>query len=143
MTYRLAEPSDVKLYFDWANDPEVRKQSHNTDPILWENHVKWFNKMLASNALMLIFFEGDTPISQLRVDTNGDIALSVDQNHRGKGVATLMLKVLSLLLTKAPRQVRAEVKQSNIGSINAFERSGFKLDSIVSVNGVNCNVYII
>jgi UDP-2,4-diacetamido-2,4,6-trideoxy-beta-L-altropyranose hydrolase len=146
MTYRLAETSDVKLYFDWANDPEVRKQSHNTEPIIWDNHVRWFNEILESHALMLIFFEGDKPIGQLRV-IDDTISLSVDTAFRGKGVAPKMLSSLKMLLLKThthdPARITGEVKQSNTASIKAFEKAGFKLDSVVNIKGVDCNVYLV
>lgn len=137
MTYRLAEPSDAKLYFDWANDPEVRKNAHNTEPIIWENHLKWFINRLNSGTFMLVFFEGSEPVAQIRVD-HGDIDLSVDAKHRGKGIATEMLMVLKKLQTK---NIKGEVKKSNIASNRAFEKAGFRLDSVVSVKGVDCNVY--
>lgn len=140
MTYRLAEPSDAKLYFDWANDPDVRMNAHNTEPIVWENHVKWFNKMVNSKALMLLFFEGETPVGQLRVDADGCIDLSVDPSHRKKGIATEMLTVLKKLQSKN-FNVKGEVKQSNIPSNKAFERAGFTLESVVNIKGVDCNVF--
>lgn len=144
MTYRLAETSDAKLYFDWANDPEVRKQSHNTDPITWENHVKWFNKNLNAS-LIFIFFDGE-PVGQVRL-TDNCIDVSVDLKHRRKGLATQMLKTLKeiLIKTRYPdlSKVVGEVKKENTGSIKAFEKAGYKLDSVTNVNGVECNLYVI
>lgn len=143
MTYRLAETSDAKLYFDWANDPEVRKQSHSTDPIIWENHLRWFNKVVNS-ALMLIFFDGGTPVAQIRLADN-TISMSVDATYRVKGVATYMLKTLKDLLIKTQykdlNKVSGEVKQENIGSIKAFENAQYRFDSVVNVNGGDCNMY--
>ena len=142
MTYRLAEHTDVRLYFDWANDPQVRMNAHNTDPIHWEGHVKWFSRMIESKALMLVFFEGLDPVGQLRVDEDGAIDLSVDRNHRKRGVATEMLNVLILLKKKIGIPLTAEVKQTNIASNRAFEKAGFILNGFVNVNGVACNKFI-
>lgn len=141
MTYRLAESSDVKLYFDWANDPDVRMNAHNTEPIIWENHVKWFNKMVNSEALMLVFFEGEIPVGQLRVDADGCIDLSVDPSRRKKGIATEMLMVLKRLQSKNLNLIKGEVKQTNTPSLRAFEKAGFKLDSVVNVKGIDCSVF--
>lgn len=144
LTYRLAHPDDVKLYFDWANDPTVRKNAHNTGPIVWDGHVKWFNKMVDSDALMLVFFEGVSPVGQLRVDEDGCIDLSVDTKHREKGIATFMLVTLKTILLKTNfKNVTGEVKQQNTASLRAFEKAGFKLHSVTNVKGVDCNVYVI
>ena len=43
---RAANSDDTDLLYRWANDPVVRKNSFNTDRILYENHVMWFNRII-------------------------------------------------------------------------------------------------
>ena len=38
LSYRKPNESDCLLYFDWANDLSVRKQSFDSDLINLENH---------------------------------------------------------------------------------------------------------
>lgn len=36
---------DCSLVYILSNDPLVRANSFNSEPIVYENHVRWFNKM--------------------------------------------------------------------------------------------------
>lgn len=142
LTFRLATKEDAKLYFDWANDPEVRKQSHNTDLVLWKTHLKWFNKKVESDSLLLVFFDGSTPVGQVRID-DGLISFTVDSKFRGKGFGTAILETVKTLVSKKFNRITAEVKKDNIPSIKAFERAGFKLQSEIESHGVKCNMYVL
>ena len=46
---------DVNLLYKWVNDSAVRKSSFNTDPISYENHITWFNKIMAKHAVCSLF----------------------------------------------------------------------------------------
>lgn len=141
LTFRLATKDDAKLYFDWANDNEVRKQSHNTEPLVWENHLRWFNKKVESDSLLLVFFDGGTPIGQFRVD-DGIIDLSVDNRLRGKGFGIEMLVAVKSLAARMKFKILCgEVKASNTPSNKAFEKAGYKLESVKEIHNVTCNVY--
>ena len=48
---KKVEPTDVDLLYQWANDSEVRKNAFHTEPILYENHVKWFANVLADASM--------------------------------------------------------------------------------------------
>lgn len=37
--------TDCSLVYILSNDPLVRANSFNSEPIVYENHLKWFNKM--------------------------------------------------------------------------------------------------
>jgi UDP-2,4-diacetamido-2,4,6-trideoxy-beta-L-altropyranose hydrolase len=39
---RNATLGDCKLYLEWVNDPEVRENAFNSNPIPWEVHQEWF-----------------------------------------------------------------------------------------------------
>ncbi|MBI4644486.1 MAG: UDP-2,4-diacetamido-2,4,6-trideoxy-beta-L-altropyranose hydrolase, partial [Deltaproteobacteria bacterium] len=46
ITLRAAVKDDCRMLWEWANDPEVRKNSFSSDPIPWEQHVSWFESKL-------------------------------------------------------------------------------------------------
>ena len=48
---------DCSLIYNLSNDPLVRINSFNSEPIIYENHVKWFNKVINdSNILFFLVF---------------------------------------------------------------------------------------
>ena len=48
--------NDCSLIYNLSNDPLVRSNSFNSEPIIYENHVKWFN---------LHYGEGNFPLKDL------------------------------------------------------------------------------
>ena len=38
---RTADENDMDLLFQWANDPDVRKNSFHSEPISYETHKKY------------------------------------------------------------------------------------------------------
>ena len=133
MCYRLADAADARLYFDWANDPETRQQSFNSEPIIWENHEAWFARKIIDRKVLLLVLEtaDDVPVGQVRFEKQADgeviIGVSVDAKFRGRGLATQ-------LVTEACRVCRnrwgnvpvtAYIKTENFASVRAFERAGF------------------
>ena len=45
---------DSSLVYNLSNDPLVRANLFNSEPIIYENHVKWFNKVI--NDSNILFF---------------------------------------------------------------------------------------
>lgn len=45
---------DSSRVYNLSNDPLVRINSFNSEPIIYENHVKWFNKVI--NDSNILFF---------------------------------------------------------------------------------------
>lgn len=139
LTYRPAKPADARLYFDWANDPDTRRQSFNSAPISLETHIAWFTRKLVDpNALLLVFEnESGKAVGQVRFERTpvADmpdevvIGLSVDTNQRGKGLASQLIIQGCAACRKRWGQVtiHAYVKPENQASIRAFERAGFRL----------------
>lgn len=131
--FELAGPSDMRLYFDWANDPQTRSQSFNSDPIPIESHEKWFKSKIQDPSLLFLkLMEGNTAVGQIRYAFEGDMALvnySVDLAHRGKGLSSLLLKrSMKYLYFQRSEIIRVEgyVKSENLASLKAFKRIGFK-----------------
>jgi UDP-2,4-diacetamido-2,4,6-trideoxy-beta-L-altropyranose hydrolase len=123
-----ANESDVQLYYDWANDPSVRANSLNSDPIPYENHVNWFTKRIHSeNAHLLILVNELDKIGQIRLEKEGDlwnINYSIAKEYRGKGMGK---KIIALTLDLFPDfHFLARVQNSNNASLKVFETLNFK-----------------
>lgn len=134
LKFRNAKIDDLMLYFDWANDENVRKQSFNSEKINFEIHKKWFeSKIQDKNCLMLIFINKEgSPIGQVRIhkenNTDALIGISISDIHRGKGYSVEMLKSSSnYFLQMNPNfSINAFIKQNNLTSKIAFEKADFK-----------------
>ncbi|GAB2524625.1 GNAT family N-acetyltransferase [Spirosoma aerophilum] len=149
LTYRTAQPADARLYFDWANDPDTRRQSFNSTPISLETHTGWFTRKLADpNALLLVFAnETGQPVGQVRFERTpvADmpdeiiIGLSVDARHRGKGLASQLITMGCAACRKqwGAVTIHAYIKAENQASVRAFERAGFRLSGESGKFGVS------
>jgi spore coat polysaccharide biosynthesis protein SpsF len=142
ITFRKADIKDLILYFDWANDEEVRKNSYSQEKISLENHTYWFEKKVKSeDALLLVFLtEEQTPIGQVRFENAAAdsviIGISVDKLYRGKGYAPVMLTMACRHYTSILPQViiYAYIKTENTASYKSFIKAGFQMVEEVIFN---------
>lgn len=148
LTYRFATPDDCRLYFDWANDADVRANSYTPGKIEWENHVQWFTKRVASpDAYMLIFYAGAEPVGQLRLDRISDtdllVDLSVDKAWRARKIGKEMMAMGRDILVKflPSMRIKGEPHRDNIASIKMLEAAGFVKEDDVIVDGVPAYLY--
>jgi len=129
LNLRRANPEDVDLLFNWVNDPITRAMSRSSASIPWETHKIWFEaKLQDDNAVIWIGMVEDQPVGQVRVDHTGagaEVDVSVDAEHRGRGIGTALLKALVALSPFGGTLLYAEVKRENLGSIGAFLSAGF------------------
>lgn len=140
MIIRQATIDDLSLYFEWANEIEVRKQSFNSDIINFESHQKWFKKKLNDNSCMLLVGEfNNIPIGQVRFESDfqaktSSIGISIDKNSRGKSISSeLLIKASNHFLNAYPEFIiNAYIKEINHKSIYVFTKAGFKfLEKII------------
>lgn len=137
LTIREAQLSDSRLYYDWANDSNVRKMAFHSEPIPWESHYRWFEgKLKSDKSYLTICFTDDKPIGQVRFDevASGEfeIDISVDSSLRSKGRGKEMLKAaVDYVHQKYHINIFvAEVKAENIPSQKMFFSVGFKLQKV-------------
>lgn len=127
LTYRKVEFSDAELLFAWANDSEVRRNSISSGKIKWEEHIKWLkNKINNSESHIFLFFENEKPIGQVRLDFELNswwIDFTVDRRFRGMGYGSKMLQ--KIIKKKEYKELKAYVKNTNIGSLKVFEKLKF------------------
>jgi UDP-2,4-diacetamido-2,4,6-trideoxy-beta-L-altropyranose hydrolase len=130
---RSAKSTDAVQVWNWANDPEVRQVSFNSDPIPWESHQPWFTRKLEDKSSVLLIackLEDDTPFGLIRFDLeNAEAVVSVmlDSQSRGHGLGSRVLKRATqrIFATREVTTVRAYVKTDNPRSHRAFARAGY------------------
>jgi len=134
LKYRFATIDDLDLYFKWVNDELVRKNSLNTQKIIYEDHIDWFSRKISNpNVVMYLFFnEVNIPIGQViieKLEKWSSIGQSVAKDHRGKKYSSEMLtKSTNDFLNIYPKEtIVSVVKAANIASLKMAEHSGFIL----------------
>lgn len=134
---RAATPSDSKRLFEWRNHPSIRAISINSDPIQWESHQQWFNKVLQdANRPLYIAEQAGTEVGVIRFDIEGTQAevslyLAPDRNTHGKGLGTqLLLQGERRLSRERPEilQLIATVLEANEASHRLFRRCEYRFD---------------
>lgn len=120
--------SDIKLIFNWSNEVEVRKNSFNTKPILWDEHKNWFLKVITNNNIFFYIMTDkfDNKIGQIRISFNenneGTISFSIDKKHRSKGFGKAILSLAEEKIKErfSKYNLIAFVKSNNIASQKSF-----------------------
>jgi RimJ/RimL family protein N-acetyltransferase len=132
ITLRRATSDDMMLYFEWANDPDVRKNSFSQEPIPLEAHKDWFTRKLNdTNAVLYVLEVDGVPAGQIRFDLKNDeaeIGFSIAQQFRGKGLGSDILRYSCAALWRDKGTfllICGAVKTENTASNRAFERAGF------------------
>jgi RimJ/RimL family protein N-acetyltransferase len=126
---RDTSSDDCEMYWHWVNDPEVRKQSHITRTIEWDEHSSWFKKQLRrDNVRMFVAYDwssiGAAPLGQIRFEyTNKEwnLSYSVDAEYRGQGISKQMIH----LGLQHLNVIKAEVKPDNTISNHIFTSLGW------------------
>lgn len=132
---RKAGSEDLLKTFEWVNDPELRRQSFNTELVSLDDHTKWFvRKLQDSSTYIYIFVYKGVPVAQIRFDVGDEavISYSIDRSYRGRGWGELVLR-LGIETFQQERSVPVRivgfVKNDNEGSNRIFENLGFILKS--------------
>jgi UDP-2,4-diacetamido-2,4,6-trideoxy-beta-L-altropyranose hydrolase len=140
---RRAQSGDMQLFWEWANDTDVRSASFSPAPIAWETHVSWFELALSRNSSLLLVAEDEMgkPLGQVRFDARSDgdyeVDVSIARPERGRGLAATLIQsaVQTLLAERRAARVHAMVKCANAASARAFERAGFHRAGLQRVQG--------
>jgi len=129
---RPARTEDRDLIFRWANDRAVRANSFNTAAIPYEDHCRWYDRMMLSgdNRLYIMVDSGNL-IGQARLSIEADeatIGYSVAPEYRGKGYGNKIIRLLALEAQTTPqiKTLIAMVKDGNIASQKVFSHNGFR-----------------
>jgi len=133
---------DAKMLYDWANDPETRRASFSSDPILWETHTQWLSTILNSDChhIYIAQDEKGAPVGQIRFETEGTqatLSIVVAPESRGKGYGKKITQAGSTYLFTNPeiQMIHAYVKLDNAASINLFIKTGFREEKETEIKG--------
>ena len=95
LTLREARQSDADYLFVLANDPVTRNNSFNSEPIDWEDHVRWFEKALNDpDKYIFVAYKDGNKVGVVRFETGGEtvVGVTVDPLFRGKGLAAGIIR---------------------------------------------------
>lgn len=142
-TIRPVEEADRQTLWEWANDPEVRRQSFNQDYIPWENHVEWFaGKYNDSHCVWYIVLdEAGAPAGVVRFDRAAnemvEVHITVAPEKRGQGVGAEALRLACARVQEETTytEVLANIMVKNVASQRAFENAGFEPVTRLSIDG--------
>lgn len=139
MRLRPALSSDAVLYFNWANEADVRRQSLNTEDITWSDHEKWFRERMESpdSELLVLETPEGLPIGQIRFDRVDEstyrLSYALDRLVRGRGIGKLLVQQgMMHMKSHGAHEIKAEVKSDNIPSVRIFQALNF-------IDGKNSN----
>lgn len=145
----------LELIYRWRNQEFIRKVMYNSDPLKWNNHVKWFNSFLQNEQKYLkILYYGGVPygLANFQVtDVNANVGtwgFYIGDERAPKGMGTILAyKMLEYLFEKLNiRKVCAEVIDYNEISLHFHKKIGFVQEGIlrkhILKNGNYCDVYI-
>ncbi len=131
---RKAVMEDMDLIYEWANDPVVRQNSFHSDPIPYEVHKAWFQRIMSdASVLQFIMMEEDIPVGQIRLNVDDDeaeISYSIGDTFRGKGYGHKILQLIAELVKKEYPEIRnliAKVKPGNDPSNKLFETENYEM----------------
>jgi RimJ/RimL family protein N-acetyltransferase len=135
LSLRMPTAEDMEIYFTWANDPVVRKQSYDSSIIDLESHKQWFESVINNESYFMCICQNSVgeDIGQVRIQKQKDknkealIGISIDSSHRGKGYAKEVLILATDLFFKSNPGflINAYIKEGNLSSKLAFENAGF------------------
>lgn len=127
-----ADRYDRDMIFEWANEPEARRNSLHTEKIEYEAHLDWFDKKLKDKDCdFYIYYSGDIPVGQIRIDYKegiGLISFSIDHRFRGQGHGGILLKLAEDKVIESRPEIDALegiVKKENIASQKKFEELNY------------------
>ncbi|WP_157983101.1 GNAT family N-acetyltransferase [Psychroflexus aestuariivivens] len=127
LEYRRIISDDVDVFYEWANDKEVRSNSLNSEPIKYEDHIKWFSSKLESTQTEIYIFNSEKmPVGQVRLDLEDgfwEIDYSVDKKYRGLGLGKSMISMITH--SNPLKNFKALVKEENKASKKVFENLNF------------------
>ena len=130
---RPATSQDSDSLFEWRNHPSIRAVSRDDRPIRIENHRRWLEGALASDArALLIGADDEGPVGVVRFDIHAEVAeisIYVVPGREGRGLGRALLGAAQEWLEgqrPAVARIDAEVLEGNTASHRLFAAAGFQ-----------------
>lgn len=140
LIFRNAAKNDAVDIFKWRNHPDIRKNSFNTDTLLWNEHERWFKeKSKDPNSKIYVACYEDEKIGMVRFDEKDDVikvSVMLNPDFLGKGIGSEVIRLGKdrFINEKKPcKPIIAEIKTGNIASIKAFQKAGYEESCVVYI----------
>ena len=137
MALRKAKISDIKLFYNLRNQPDVRNYSENNKKIIYQQHKLWFQlNFKKKNNFFFVITLKSKDIGYLRVQKKEKsyyVSICIAKRFRRLNIAHRSLLELSKKMRKKIILV-ANVNKKNISSIILFIKSGFRIFKINKKN---------
>jgi RimJ/RimL family protein N-acetyltransferase len=130
---RLASQDDCRQLFEWRNDPTTVAMSLVSEPVAWEDHVRWFNSVLENPARhLLVASDGNESFGTVRfddIDDTAEISITVSPDKRGQGIGGLLLELAAAWAKQelGLDRILAQIKATNPASIAIFKKAGYEI----------------
>lgn len=133
-TLRRVQEADKELLYEWANDPITRAQSFSVKPILWEEHVAWFERKMQDSTCYHYLLEDDgVAVAVIRLDETVkncyQVSTSVAPLERGRGYGKALFRMVFTRIFRDIPEIAllyAEVKKANKASCHCLEVNGYE-----------------
>lgn len=129
---RTATMADAEQLFAWRNDPVTRGSSRSTEPLVWEDHIAWLTKVLATpSRILLVVEESGAAVGTVRWDDEGgidwEVSISLAPACRGLGVGRAVLEAgeNAFLRERSAARLLASIHADNVASARLFQRAGY------------------
>ena len=119
---------DCLFIYNLRFDNDVMKQSMTNKRPLYKEHKKYYFQHYKEYDIIEIDHKF---VGFLRIDLLNYISIAILEEHRRKGIGQEILKTVN--------NVKAIIKTNNKISLNAFEKSGFKVIGYYLEKGKNDN----
>lgn len=142
ISWRKAAKEDLENLYNLRNDAETVKNSFTDKKVDFEDHVKWFSKILSSEDKFLFVAENANKdfVGQVRFDREREndfvVSFSISPEFRGSGIASQILKKQTdqFCLKQRSCRLKAHIKPQNIKSLHCFKNAGFGEEHIIDGN---------
>ena len=130
---RRVQRGDMKLVWEWRNDPVTCQASFTSGPVPWKTHVAWFEGKLADDHTFFYLAEREpgVAVGQIRFDRSSsdeaEVHMVVAPSSRGRRLSASLIEagLRSFYASSGVSIVQALIKPENAASIKAFRRAGF------------------
>lgn len=133
ISLRPVSASDRKMVFTWRNTPYLIKLGSSGRAVTWEEHCRWFDKIIGStsNTTLLIVNLNAIPVGQIRFELTERhrylVSIYFLEEYTGRGIGSIALqKGLKWMSNQdAICTFVAFIKMDNKASRAVFLKTGF------------------